>query len=114
MFAEHPIRSLAAALALLLAPVALLSTPSSATETPTPVDESQLLPNELALAGLAAFGPSWVHAGCIQLGSTCFDVFADNNGDYWVCDECYTTTKPNRGKCRRLTYEEIVNSAWCA
>ena len=57
---------------------------------------------------------NWVHVGCIQLGSNCYDVFQDPQGDLWVCKACFTTNNPNPGKCRRLTPWEIQNALWCA
>lgn len=56
---------------------------------------------------------NWTFVGCIQLGSTCYDVFEDNKGDWWVCQECFTTQNPSPKKCRRLTPWEIINSLWC-
>jgi hypothetical protein len=57
---------------------------------------------------------NWNHYGCIQLGSSCLDVFQDPKGNLWVCQACFTTQNPNPGKCRRLTASEIANALWCA
>lgn len=57
---------------------------------------------------------NWIHWGCIQLGSQCYDVFQDPQGALWVCKACFTTQNPNPGKCRRLTPWEIQNALWCA
>jgi hypothetical protein len=64
---------------------------------------------ELALAAA-----NWTWSGCIQLGSTCYDVYSDQNGTLWVCKACGTTNNPGPGKCRKLTAYEIANSLWCA
>lgn len=64
-------------------------------------------PAEVAVA-------SWLHVGCIQLGNDCRDVFQDQNGNLWVCKECFTTGNPSPGKCRRLTAYEIATALWCA
>ena len=72
-----------------------------------PASQDELLEDlELAAA-------HWTHVGCIQLGSNCYDVFEDQRGDWWVCQECFTTQNPNTKKCRRLTPWEIMNSLWC-
>jgi len=57
---------------------------------------------------------NWTHYGCIQLGNDCLDVFLDNKGNLWVCQECFTTQNPGPGKCRKLTALEIANALWCA
>lgn len=64
---------------------------------------------ELALAAA-----NWTFSGCIQLGSTCYDVFSDQQGSLWVCKACGTTNHPGPGKCRKLTAYEIANSLWCS
>ena len=118
LLANLPLRSSIATAALLL-PVAMFATRGMASsselrssdEARSTADEPAI--TELAIAGLM-LAPAWTHVGCIQLGSTCYDVFADNNGALWVCDECFTTRKPSRGKCRRLTNEEIGGAPWCA
>ena len=57
---------------------------------------------------------NWTFTGCIQLGSTCYDVYSDQNGALWVCRACGTTNHPGPGKCRKLTPYEIANSRWCS
>ena len=57
---------------------------------------------------------NWNFYGCIQLGTQCYDVFQDPQGDLWVCKACGTTNNPSPGKCRRLTAWEIQNSLWCS
>jgi len=114
MFSRTSVRLLTV-LSVLILSVALFASDSRASSSSTgvPNDELGAVPNELALAGLSV-GPSWTHFGCIQLGSTCFDVFADKKGRLWVCDACFTTNNPSPGQCRRLTSEEIDNALWCA
>jgi hypothetical protein len=65
-------------------------------------------------AELALAAANWTWSGCIQLGSTCYDVYSDQNGTLWVCKACGTTNNPGPGKCRKLTAYEIANSLWCA
>ena len=118
--------------ALVLASTAVLARPG-ADETPacaipavTTVTEADILAElafaeELAAATdpayveeLALAAANWTWYGCIQLGSTCYDVYSDQNGTLWVCKACGTTGNPSPGKCRKLTAYEIANSLWCA
>jgi len=89
---------------------AILFSGASATEAPQPVEVQSEAGAEIDELSAA----NWTHAGCIQLGSNCYDVFRDAKGNLWVCEECFTTQNPNPGKCRKLTPQEIQNALWCA
>ena len=131
MLSKRFFLSLGAALALVS--TAVLARPSADEPAPRPsaptadvVTEADLMAElafaeELAAATdpayaeeLALAAANWTFYGCIQLGSTCYDVFSDQNGALWVCRACGTTNHPGPGKCRRLTAYEIANSPWCS
>jgi hypothetical protein len=76
--------------------------------------ELEALSDPATLDELALAAANWTWSGCIQLGSTCYDVYSDQNGTLWVCKACGTTGNPSPGKCRKLTAYEIANSLWCA
>jgi hypothetical protein len=118
--------------ALALASTAVFARPSNDEPAPSPartadvVTEADLMA-ELALAEelaaatdpayaeeLALAAAHWTFSGCIQLGSTCYDVYSDQQGTLWVCRACGTTNNPGPGKCRKLTAYEIANSLWCS
>ena len=130
MLSKRFFLSLGAALAL--ASTAVLARPSA--DEPAPpcapiadvVTEADLmaelpLAEEVAAATdpayaeeLALAAANWTFVGCIQLGSTCYDVFSEPNGTLWVCRACGTTNRPGPGKCRKLTPYEIATSFWCS
>ena len=135
MSTKHPVLFLSLVAVLAVASTAVFARPSGADELQAPAcaavaqppSEEIALLEEIALAEelAAATDPAyaeelllaasnWTWYGCIQLGSTCYDVYSDAGGTLWVCKACGTTGNPSPGKCRKLTPYEIANSRWCA
>lgn len=90
---------------------ALIASAVEAKQAPQPVVAVQL---DESSGGQQWAASNWTFYGCIQLGTQCYDVFQDAQGDLWVCKACGTTNNPTPGKCRRLTAYEIQNSRWCS
>ena len=95
-----------------LLPLVTSARPTAEVDTlAVPVDLYLATQEDVESAQLAM---GWTHAGCIQRGTRCYDVFDDGTGTLWICKACFTTKNPNTGKCRKLSAWELANALWCA
>ena len=59
---------------------------------------------------------NWTFEGCWEpnLGSTCRDVYRDDQGNYWICRACGTTGNPTPGKCSPISSATLATGFWCS
>lgn len=59
---------------------------------------------------------NWTFEGCWEpnLGSTCRDVFRDDQGNYYICRACGTTGNPTPGKCNPISSATLASGFWCS
>jgi hypothetical protein len=71
-----------------------------------------------AVLSLATFAvraqTGWVYQGCWnpRIYGTCYDIYSDASGNYWLCKACGTTTNPSPKTCGQV----FPNSTgyWCS
>lgn len=58
----------------------------------------------------------WTFEGCWTRFSAgpCRDVFRDQQGNFWICRDCGTTTNPNPGKCSQISQGTLALGFWCS
>ena len=44
----------------------------------------------------------------------CLDVFRDDQGNYWICKACGTTTNPGPNKCTLTNLTALSRGFWCS
>jgi hypothetical protein len=82
-----------------------------------PTDRDAVGPNPAMMKNSsAAPGVNWTFEGCWQpsLGSPCRDIFADQQGNHYICRECGTTGNPTPGKCNPISATTLASGFWCS
>lgn len=64
----------------------------------------------------AAPAANWVFEGCWTQFSAgpCRDVYRDQQGNYWICGGCGTTSNPGPGKCSQISPATLARGFWCS
>jgi hypothetical protein len=69
----------------------------------------------LTLSAWAAGAQSgWVYQGCWnpRIYGTCYDIYSDASGNYWLCKACGTTTNPSPKTCGQVFPSST--GYWCS
>ena len=58
----------------------------------------------------------WTLEGCWAQfpAGTCYDIYRDSSGNYWLCKACGTTKNPGPSKCRQISSAELARGSWCS
>ena len=74
---------------------------------PASADDQSL---RLEAASGFVFEGCWAYVS----GGSCYDVYRDSSGDYWICKTCGTTKNPGKGRCQGISIDRLNRGYWCS